>query len=99
MRSKNILLIAATNLLGKLDEAAIREGRFDFKIEITPPDLEARKALFTQELKRSNRKLEIDESGLDTAAKRWDGFSVARVRAIAQQVAQDAKRGGLSMVS
>ncbi len=37
-----ILVIAATNLIESIDPAILRPGRFDRKIFISPPDLEAR---------------------------------------------------------
>ncbi|MBU0734238.1 MAG: ATP-binding protein, partial [Proteobacteria bacterium] len=37
-----ILVIAATNLIESIDPAILRPGRFDRKIFIGPPDLEAR---------------------------------------------------------
>ncbi len=38
----DILVVAATNLLSKVDEAVLRPGRFDLKIFIPPPDFESR---------------------------------------------------------
>ena len=39
---RKILVIAATNLLENIDPAILRPGRFDRKVFIGPPDLEAR---------------------------------------------------------
>ncbi|MFN7692771.1 MAG: AAA family ATPase, partial [Burkholderiales bacterium] len=41
-RGPGVLVIAATNFLESLDTAAVREGRFDWKIEVPVPDLDAR---------------------------------------------------------
>lgn len=42
----NILVIGATNFIENIDQAVIRPGRFDTKIFIGPPDLEARLQMF-----------------------------------------------------
>jgi ATPase family associated with various cellular activities (AAA) len=39
-----IIMIAASNLLEKLDPALLRPGRFDRQIFVTPPDLKERKS-------------------------------------------------------
>lgn len=89
IRRKKVVVVAATNFLEKLDPASIREGRFDYKIEVTPPDFLARKHLLEAGLK-SVISL-IDGTGLERAAKRWEGFSVSRIRAIAAEVLEQLK--------
>jgi len=42
----NVLVIGTTNFLERIDEAVMRSGRFDKKIYVSPPDLEARKEIF-----------------------------------------------------
>ena len=41
--SENVVVIAASNLLEKLDPALLRPGRFDRQILVTPPDLKGRR--------------------------------------------------------
>lgn len=85
LREHRVLLIAATNLLDQLDEAAIREGRFDFKVEVPSPDLKARLSVLRHIFKRNNTQIH-ECSNLEAMVRRWDGFSVAKVRAIASQI-------------
>lgn len=85
LREHRILLIAATNFLDQLDEAAIREGRFDYKVEVPPPDLKARLSVLRHIFKRNNTQIR-ECSNLEAMVRRWDGFSVAKVRAIASQI-------------
>lgn len=80
IRSQGVVLIAATNYIDRIDKAAIREGRFDYKIEITAPDEEARVFLLKNALGKHSVK--VNQSGMERAAKRWEGFSVSRIRAI-----------------
>ena len=89
IRRKKVVVIAATNFLEKLDPASIREGRFDYKIEVSPPDYEARKHLLASGLKSAA--VTVDHSGLERAAKRWEGFSVSRIRAIASEAIDQFK--------
>jgi len=41
-----VLVVGATNYIERIDPAVLRPGRFDKKIYVPPPDLEARKELF-----------------------------------------------------
>lgn len=97
-RDAGIVIIGATNYLEKLDPAAIREGRFDFKIEITPPDEVARTALLRNGLAQFKH-LRIDPGAIEMAAKRWEGFSVARIRAVADELGRMSLKEGFNEVS
>jgi transitional endoplasmic reticulum ATPase len=92
LRGRGIVLVAATNFLNRLDSAAIRDGRFDYKIEVPPPDLEARQGL----LRRALRRCDVDGDGLARFAARTSGYSIARLTAIAAEAsrafAKDSKR-------
>lgn len=96
IRSKRVVVVAASNYLDRLDPAAIREGRFDYKIEVTPPDFEARKFLLTNGLQSASK---VTVAGaIDRAAKRWEGYSVARIRAIATEALEQLKENKFSHI-
>lgn len=82
IRSHRVVLVGATNYLKNLDVAAIREGRFDFKIEVTPPDETARLGLLSHGLKKHAATVQVDKEILQSVASRWNGFSVSRILAI-----------------
>lgn len=86
LRAHRVVLVAATNYLSCLDAAAIREGRFDFKVEITPPDGPARVGLLRQGARRHAVGLGIDAAALDSVARRWSGFSVSRLLAVTREL-------------
>lgn len=88
--------MAATNFLEKLDPASIREGRFDYKIEVTPPDDEARVFLLKNGLKKLSSN--IDEDGLRRAAMRWEGFSVSRIRAVVSQILDQHQENPIAQI-
>lgn len=91
VRDHMVLVVAATNFMDRLDTAAIREGRIDYKIEVTPPDLTARKGLLLADLKKHAPVVKLDMEGVNRAATRWEGFSVARIKAVAFEAAKLAK--------
>ncbi len=61
--SRDIILIAATNYLTRIDSAVIRPGRFDLKIPIFPPNIEERAEIiyqkFTKDLQNKSPLAEI----------------------------------------
>ncbi len=93
-RGTGVVLIGATNFLEKLDAAAVREGRFDYKIEITAPDQPAREAIVAASFaKHAPRGTTLGKEVLARAAKRWSGFSASRMAAVGQEAASKASRG------
>ena len=50
-KKRSVAYVLATNLIGTLDEAAIRTGRFDERLGIFPPDLLSRTGRFISQAK------------------------------------------------
>jgi transitional endoplasmic reticulum ATPase len=86
IREHKVVVVAATNHMDRLDGAAVREGRFDFKVEITPPDEEARVGLLTSGLGKNLYKVAADPQTIQSVAKRWNGFSVKRILAVTEEL-------------
>lgn len=99
LRDHRVVLVAATNYLSCLDPAAIREGRFDFKVEITPPDEPARVGLLRQGARRHAVGLTLDAEALDSVARRWNGFSVSRLLAVARELPAYAREQGSGTIA
>lgn len=89
LRGTNVLLVAATNYLDRLDDAAIREGRFDFKIEVPLPDAAARRGLLTTGLEKMH--CATDTETMDRLTRRWGGFNVPRLIDCAEGAAKLAR--------
>lgn len=98
LRSSGVILMGATNYLKNLDAAAIREGRFDYKVEVTPPDEEARLGLLRSGVAKYAPNLDVDAAELDAVAKRWNGFSVARLMAVCKALPETAKAAGSTRI-
>ncbi|WP_024302909.1 ATP-binding protein [Pseudogulbenkiania sp. MAI-1] len=96
LRRYSVVLMAATNHLDRLDPAAIREGRFDHKIEIPSPDAAARVAILRAALQKPSRSgaVVLDDKAVERAATRWAGFSAARLTAIGQETPAILQRAG-----
>jgi transitional endoplasmic reticulum ATPase len=93
LRGTPVILIATSNDLEWLDGAAVREGRFDFKIEVPPPDAPAREALLSRSVFKALGPNALSVPVLKSLADRWEGFSAARLMAIGPQLA-DMRREG-----
>jgi transitional endoplasmic reticulum ATPase len=98
LRRHQVVLVGATNFLSKLDAAAIRDGRFDYKVEITAPDEPARIGLLRDAAKKYGGALEFPDTDLVAIAKRWNGFSVARIRAVAKAIPDFAKTTDVKVI-
>jgi len=84
-----------TNLLEKLDPAVIRDGRFDAKIEITPPDSAARRAIMLAAISApAYCGVSFADAALNQAVDRWVGFSAVRIRKVAQDAAKKVLKEG-----
>jgi transitional endoplasmic reticulum ATPase len=86
IRRHKVIVLAATNYMDRLDAAAVREGRFDFKVEITPPDEAARIGLLRKGLADNLPGASIDGGVLERVARRWIGFSVKRILSVAEEL-------------
>lgn len=90
-RGSGVVIVMATNFLNRLDSAAIREGRVDFKIEVTAPDADARRAIIEKTLSNPD-KIRCEHAAIEQAVKRWEGFSAARIRAVVDEAIRQAKK-------
>ena len=86
---RGFVLMAATNRLDGLDEALLREGRFDLKLRIDLPDEATRiKILEAQLSKMPWKRFDLQEF-----ARRMPGASAAKLRALVDQAASYALTG------
>lgn len=72
----HILVVGATNYIERIDPAVLRPGRFDKKIYVPQPDLEARKELFKVGLSNRPHDKNIDFEHL---AKITEGLTCADI--------------------
>lgn len=68
-RDRRVVYFLATNLIGDLDTAAIRDGRFDRKLGIFPPDLVSRTGRFIAEMVEFNGTILDSDRVLDRLAR------------------------------
>jgi transitional endoplasmic reticulum ATPase len=80
------VLMAATNRLDGLDEALIREGRFDIKVRVDLPDEATRIKILEAQLTRKPWK----RFDLQEFARQTPGASAAKLRALVDQAANYA---------
>ncbi len=83
-RESSVLFLGATNVPWQLDPAVLRPGRFDERIYIPLPDIQARRRLL--EIYFNNRPVAADVS-LDTLAEKLDGYSGADIKYICDRSA------------
>jgi transitional endoplasmic reticulum ATPase len=88
-RGTQVLVAAATNYINRLDDAAIREGRFDHKIQVPLPDAPARRGLLASRL--ASLHCEADDETMARLTRRWGGFNVPRLLACAEGAGESAR--------
>jgi ATP-dependent 26S proteasome regulatory subunit len=82
LKGHDVLVVAATNYLSRLDGALKRSGRLDWKIPIFPPDQNERKAMY--KLYFSSLQIPFDESliNFDEVAERSIRFTSSDIEAV-----------------
>jgi cell division protease FtsH len=94
--SGRLVVIAASNLLDKLDPALLRPGRFDRQIFVTPPDVKGRRGV----LGVHTRDKPLGDVDLGLVAQQTSGLTGADLANICNEAAIfAARRGGKSIMS
>lgn len=91
-----VIVMAATNREDMLDSALLRAGRFDRKINVTPPDLKGRSEILA--IHSKNKKLSSDVS-LEAIAKITAGFVGADLANLVNEAAILASRKNSSEIT
>ncbi len=86
---EDVVVVAATNRPDMIDSALMRTGRFDRKIHVPVPDIEARKAVF--DVHTDDTPL-ADDVSLQWLANQTEGYVGADVEGICRQAAMKALR-------
>jgi cell division protease FtsH len=90
----DLVVIAASNLLDKLDPALLRPGRFDRQIFISPPDLTGREEI----LRVHSRNKPLHQVDLELIARQTSGLTGADLANICNEAAIFAGRNGRDAV-
>jgi transitional endoplasmic reticulum ATPase len=86
---RDVVVMAATNRLDRIDPALLRPGRFDDLIRVDAPDAEARRAILEVHLRD---KPTADTLDVGAIAERTEGFSGAELAAVCRRAALGAIR-------
>jgi cell division protease FtsH len=89
--TSQIVVIAATNRADILDEALLRPGRFDRKIQVALPSVAGRRKILDVHANNKNLDASVD---LDTLAKQTTGFSGADLANLMNECAIRGAREG-----
>ncbi len=90
-----VVVIAASNLLDKLDPALLRPGRFDRQIYVSPPDVRDREAI----LEVHTRDKHLDGVDLELIARQTSGLTGADLANICNEAAIFAARRGAGSIA
>jgi cell division protease FtsH len=89
--SGDLVVIAASNLLEKLDPALLRPGRFDRQVFVSPPDVAGREAIM--KVHTRNKPL-ADDIDLGLLARQCSGLTGADLANLCNEAAIFAARAG-----
>jgi cell division protease FtsH len=92
---KDVVVIAASNLLDKLDQALLRPGRFDRQIFVSPPDVGGRETILHV---HSRNKPLADDVDLKLLARQTAGLTGADLANICNEAAIFAGRSHATQV-
>ena len=93
--SENVIVIAASNLLDKLDPALLRPGRFDRQVLVTPPDVDGREKVLGVHTRSKPLGPDVD---LPLVAAQTSGLTGADLANICNEAAIFcARRGGSAL--
>src|SRR5437588_1248084 len=93
---KDVVVIAASNLLEKLDPALLRPGRFDRQIFVSPPDVNGRERIL--KVHTRNKPL-ADDLDFNLLARQTSGLTGADLANICNEAAIFAARRGADSVA
>ncbi|MGI8557435.1 MAG: ATP-dependent metallopeptidase FtsH/Yme1/Tma family protein [Solirubrobacteraceae bacterium] len=93
--SDRLVVIAASNLLEKLDPALMRPGRFDRQIFVSPPDVRDREEI----LRVHTRTKPVAEVDLEMVARQTSGLTGADLANICNEAAIFAARRGAGKIA
>jgi cell division protease FtsH len=82
--SEGVVVVAATNRPEDLDDALLRPGRFDRKVNVPYPDVKGRRAILQTHIK--NKPIQ-DEQALETIAQTTPGMSGADLANLVNEAA------------
>ncbi|WP_158057873.1 ATP-binding protein [Halorussus halophilus] len=83
----DVVVLAATNLVDDVDGAILRSGRFDERIEVPPPDADAREAILDVHL--AGRPT-VEDLSLTEAVRRTEGYAASDLELVAERAARAA---------
>jgi cell division protease FtsH len=90
-----VVVIAASNLLAKLDPALLRPGRFDRQVFVVPPDVKGREGV----LKVHTRDKPLENVDLGLVAQQTSGLTGADLANICNEAAIFATRRGAKSIT
>jgi cell division protease FtsH len=92
----DVVVIAASNLLDKLDAALLRPGRFDRQIFVSPPDVAGREAILKV---HTRTKPLADDIDLHLMARQTSGLTGADLANLANEAAIFAAREACTQIA